>query len=235
VGEFFIDNFLPGRCHWVFFSLDTLSPAKASVSSYSLEKINYNFDISRSHGIYDQSATQSTDIWCGADPSPKAGENGKMLCTSLDYFVVYPGVVANELLAKVPVAQREHIPSVNIFPFTTSITLRYHDLDAENRAASISVASAHIGLTETCPRDGVRIYVDDKGVADVNGAQVAPEDLLQHLQRLDPTPKLACYSLASTADRPLHNALQVITIVAELDLPLEVYADSTFNTRVRLK
>lgn len=203
------------------------------MSLYSQQTVNYNFDTSHSHGVYDQSATQSIDLWCGADPSPKGSESGKMLCTSLEYFVVYPGVVANELLARVPVAQREHIASVNIFPFTTSLTLRYHDLDAENRAASISSASAHIGLPKTCPRDGVRIYVDDKGATNVNGAQVAPEDLLQHLRRLDPAPKLACYSLASTAERPLRNAIGVITTVAELDLPLEVYADSTFKVDIQ--
>jgi hypothetical protein len=234
-GEFFIDNFLPGHCHWGFFSLDTLSPAKGSVSSYSQQTVNYNFDTSHSHGIYDQSATQSADLWCGADPSPESSENGKMQCASLGYFVMYPGVVANELLARVPVAQREHIASVHIFPFTTSITLRYHDLDAENRAASTSSGSAHMGLPKTCPRDGVRIYVDDKGGINVNGAQVAPDDLLQHLRRLDPAPKLACYSLASTAGLPLRIAMQVITNVGELDLPLQVYADSTFNILARLK
>ena len=212
-----------------------MSPARDSISLYSEQPVNYNFDTSHSHGVYDQSPTQSTDLWCRADPGPEGSENGKMLCTSLDYFVVYPGVVANELLARVPIAQREHISSVNIFPFTTSITLRFHDLDAENRAASISPASAGIGLPKACPGDGVRIYVDDKGATYVNGAQVAPEDLLQHLRKLDPAPKLACYSLASTAERPLRTAIGVITTVAQLDLPLEVYADGTFNALVKLK
>jgi len=113
-GEFFIDNCLPGRCHWGFFSLNTLSPAEDSVSLNSQQTVNYNFDTSHSHGVYDQSAAQSTDLWCGADPSPEGRENGKTLCTSLNYFVVYPGVVANELLASVPIAQRDHTALVNI-------------------------------------------------------------------------------------------------------------------------
>ena len=234
-GKFSIDHFLPGRCHWKFYSLDTLSPAKDPVSLYSEQTVNYNFDTSHSHGIYDQSATQSTDLWCGADPSPEGNEHGKMLCTSLDYFVVYPGVVANELLARVPVVQREHVALVKIFPFTTSITLRYHDLDAENRAASISSTSAHAGAPKPCPRDGVRIYVDEKGVTHVNGAPVAPEDLLQHLRRLDPAPKLACYSLASTAGLPLRRGIGAITDVGMLDLPIEVYADDSFTVPVHLK
>ncbi len=234
-GEFFMDHFRPGRCHWTFSSLDTLSPAKAFVSLYSEQTVNYNFDTSHSHGVYDQSATQSTDLWCGADPSPEGNVHGKMLCTSLDYFAVYPGVVANELLAKVPVAQREHVALVNMFPFTTSITLRYHDLDAENRAATISSASAHVGAPKPCPRDGVRIYVDEKGVTNVNGAPVAPEDVLRHLRRLDPAPKLVCYSLASTAELPLRSAIGAITDVGMLDLPLEVYADDSFTVPVHLK
>jgi hypothetical protein len=121
-----------------------------------------------------------------------------------------------------------------MFPFTTSITLRYHDLDAENRAAALS-ASAHVGAPKPCPKDGVRIYVDEKGVTNVNGTEVAPKDLVQHLQRLDPAPKLACYSLASTAELPLRRATGAITSVGMLELPLEVYADDTFTVPVHLK
>src|ERR1700743_751493 len=43
-GEFFRDSLLPGRGHWQFSSLDTLEPAKDSVSLYSELTVHYNFD-----------------------------------------------------------------------------------------------------------------------------------------------------------------------------------------------
>jgi hypothetical protein len=60
-------------------------------------------------------------------------EKGKTICTFLDYFEEYAGVVSPGLRALVPADQ--NMPMVNVFPFTKSITLRIHDLDAENRAA----------------------------------------------------------------------------------------------------
>src|SRR5271165_6175493 len=42
-GAFFLDNFLPGRCHWRFFSLNTLSPANGSVSLYEEYFKKYTF------------------------------------------------------------------------------------------------------------------------------------------------------------------------------------------------
>jgi hypothetical protein len=121
-----------------------------------------------------------------------------------------------------------------MFPFTSSITLRFHDLNAENRAASAS-ARDHLGLTQKCPMEGLRINVDAEGVITVNGNQVELLDVSKYLQRIRPTPKIACYSLASTARRPLMAGISVIEDVALLDLPLEVFADSTFNTPVKLK
>jgi hypothetical protein len=234
-GAFFLDNFLPGRCHWRFFSLDTLSPANGSVSLYEEYATKYNFDTSHSHGVYDQSPAQSVDLWCAADPSPDAPESGKMLCTSLNYFAVYPGVVANELLATVPVAQREHTSLVNMFPFTSSVTLHFHDLDADNRTASSASAREHLGLPQKCPTEGVRINVDAEAVITVNGVQVEQLRISQYLKHLTPVPKIACYSLASTARRPLMTAIGVIEDVALLDLPLEVFADNSFNTPMKLK
>jgi hypothetical protein len=133
VGAFFIDQFSPGRCHWGFDDLTLTSPARTGLALYSDYTVNYNFDTSHSRGIYDQSPDQNTDIWCGADPSPHQGETGKTICTALDYFEEYAGIVSPELRALVPAEQ--NIPMVHIFPFTKSITLRIHDLDAENRAA----------------------------------------------------------------------------------------------------
>ncbi len=234
-GAFFLDNFLPGRCHWRFFSLNTLSPANGSVSLYEESATKYNFDTSHSHGVYDQSPVQSVDLWCAADPSPDPPESGKMLCTSLDYFAVYPGSVANELLATVPVAQRVHTSLINMFPFTSSVTLRFHDLDAENRTASSAPSRDHLGLPTKCPMDGVRVNVDAEGVITVNGIQVELLAVSKYLQQINPAPKLACYSLASTARRPLMAGISVIGDVALLDLPLEVFADNSFNTPVKLK
>jgi hypothetical protein len=136
-GEFFIDRFSPGRCDWGFARLSTSSPAKDSVSLFFERATNYNFDTTHSHGVYDQSPIQSADLWCAPDPSTAPAEHGKMLCTSLEYFQKAPGVVDPRLPARVPKEQREHVPSVNIFPFTKEITLRFHDLEAENRAAAL--------------------------------------------------------------------------------------------------
>lgn len=230
-GEFLIDRFLPGRCRWGFSSLDMVSPAKTFLSRYEERAIQYNFDTTHSNGLYDQSPAQQTDLWCGADPGPPS-EHGRMLCTSLDYFAIYPGAVANELLAKVPVNLRARTPEVNILPSTRSITLRYHDLAAENHAA---ISSPVAGLPKKCPRAAVRLYIDQGGVVTVNGVQVTPQTLPQYLRRLKPAPKLACYSVAGTTGRPLGSAMQVIVTVSQLDLPLEVYTDHTFATPVTLK
>jgi len=81
----------------------------------------------------DQSPDQDTDIWCGADPSPPDGEKSKTICTLLSYFENSAGVVSPELRALIPADQ--NFPMVHVFPFTKSITLRIHDLDAEKRAA----------------------------------------------------------------------------------------------------
>ncbi|HTV94786.1 MAG TPA: hypothetical protein VME42_02260 [Steroidobacteraceae bacterium] len=234
-GSFFLDNFLPGRCHWQFSSLDTLSPANGSVSLYKEYATKYNFDTSHSHGVYDQSRTQSVDLWCAADPSPGPPESGGMLCTSLDYFAVYPGSVANELLATVPVAERVHTSHVNMFLFTSSVTLRFHDLDAENRTASSASARDHFGLPKKCPIDGVRLNVDKDGVITVNGNPVERSAVSKYLQRLNPSPTLACYSLAGTARRSLVAAISVIEDTALIDLPLEAFADNTVTTPVKFK
>jgi hypothetical protein len=129
-GEFLIDRFSPGRCHWTFSSLDTLSPARNFVSLYSTSKVNYNFDTSHSNGVYDQSPVQSTDLWCAPDPTPIPTAHGKVICTSFKYFAGFPGIVAPGLLAQVSAEQREHIPLVNIFPDTKTITVHFHDLAA---------------------------------------------------------------------------------------------------------
>jgi hypothetical protein len=133
VGAFLIDQFSPRRCHWGFGDLTMTSPARTGVALYSDYTVHYNFDTSHSRGIYDQSPDQNTDIWCGVDPSPRDGEKGKTICTFLDYFEEYAGVVSPGLRALVPADQ--NMPMVHVFPFTKSITLRIHDLDAENRAA----------------------------------------------------------------------------------------------------
>jgi hypothetical protein len=131
--EFFMDQFSPGRCHWEFGDLMMTFPASTGIALYSRHTVNYNFDTSHSQGVYDQSPDQNTDIWCGPDPSPHDSEQDRMVCTSLRYFESYVGVVSPELRALVPADQ--NMPMVNVFPFTKSITLRIHDLDAENRAA----------------------------------------------------------------------------------------------------
>ena len=241
-GEFFLDHFLPGRCHWRFLALDTLSPAKDSVSTYFEFAPNYNFDTSHSRGVYDQSAAQDTDLWCGHDPSPNVGERGKPLCTSLDYFVLYPGTVSNELLATIPVDRRDRKPSVNIYPFTKSVTLRYHDLEAENRAAAKFGALAPADADRVCDHRGVRIYIDREGSLIVNGIAVDPGDtaglvqrVVQRVRNMDSTPKIACFANATPpAKLPSTAAMMAIEAVAELRLPLVVYTDGTFVNPVQL-
>lgn len=132
-GEFLIDRFLPGRCEWTFARLETLSPARDFVSLYQDSMVKYNFDATHNDGVYAQSPAQSADLWCAPDPAPN-GE-GKMVCTSLQYFELYPGFVDPKLLASVSAEARAHNPLVHILPSTRSITLRYHDLAVENREA----------------------------------------------------------------------------------------------------
>jgi hypothetical protein len=232
-GEFLIDRFLPGRCHWTFSSLDTLSPARNFVSLFSEERTNYNFDTSPYGNTYDQSPVQDADLWCGPDPSPREGERGKMLCTSLDYFVLYPGTVASELVASIPVSQYDR-SRINLFPFTTSVTLRYHDLVAENHAA-IAAASAQSKRRLPCPTDAVRIYLDDEGQTIVNGTNVASGELLSYLSALTPRPKRACYALAVTQTGPSGSGTGVLVDIGILKLPLALYGDNSFTTPVQVK
>lgn len=133
-GEFLIDRFLAGRCEWTFARLETLSPARDFVSLYQDSMAKYNFDATHNEGVYAQSPAQSADLWCAPDPAPN-GE-GKMVCTSLQYFQLYPGFVDPKLLASVSAEARAHNPLVHILPSIRSITLRYHDLALENREAS---------------------------------------------------------------------------------------------------
>jgi hypothetical protein len=233
-GEFFIDRFLPGRCHWTFSSLDTLSPTWDFVSSFNQERTNFNFDTAPYGNTYDQSPVQEADLWCGLDPSPREGETGKMLCTSLKYFVLYPGTVANELIENIPVSQIYNEPRVNLFPFTTSVTLRYHDLAAENRAVTATV-STQGNRRQTCPLDGVRIYVDAKNQIIVNGINIASDKLFMHLRGLTPAPKRVCYALAASRAGPPLDAMTVLTDVGILKLALALYADDSFTTPVQIK
>lgn len=136
-GEFLIDRFLPGRCEWKFARLETLSPARDFLPLYQDSMIEYNFDSTHNDGVYAQASAQSADLWCAPDPAPN-GE-GKMVCTSLQYFELYPGFVDPKLRASVSTEARAHIPLIHILASTRSITLRYHDLEVENRAASSAV------------------------------------------------------------------------------------------------
>jgi hypothetical protein len=145
-GVFYIDHYLPGDCHWEFSGVYTLSPVKDFVSLYSAQPIKYNFDTSGSHGIYDQSADQSAERWCGTDPAPS--QHGRVVCTSLSYFTGYPGTVADELLASISTERRTHFDLVHILPYTKSITLRFHDLAAENQAARLAHGKGLSPLSE---------------------------------------------------------------------------------------
>ena len=235
-GEFFLDHFLLGRCRWGFASVDTLTPANGFVSLYSQYTVNYNFDTSHSNGAYDQSPNQSADLWCGADPSPRASERGKMLCTSLTYFLLYPGIVSNELLATVPIDQRDHIPIVHIFPFTKSITLRYHDIEAENRAAIESgVFARGADANQPCPDRGVRIYVGDGNEVTVNGVRVADMDMVRHLMKLAPAPELVCFVNATRPESPFAAGMALSSVAGVLRLPIILYTDGTFATPLRAK
>jgi hypothetical protein len=142
-----------------------------------------------------------------------------MLCTSLGYFVTYPGSVASELVSKMPTSRLYNQPRINLFPFTTSVTLRYHDLAAENRAA---VAAASGDEPLPCPVDSVRIFIDSNNQITVDGVNVASDKLSMHLRNLIPSPKRACYALASSPTGPLVGAIAALTDIGILKLPLAV-------------
>ncbi|HET7176732.1 MAG TPA: hypothetical protein VFK21_12085 [Gammaproteobacteria bacterium] len=133
-GEFSVDHYFPGTCHWGFTGLDTLSPVKGFVF---LEGVKYSFSV-EGDAIHNRPATEGIDLWCGVDPSAMPGQHGEMICTSLHYFAGYPGVVASELLAKVSAEHHVHMDFPDVVPYMETVTLRYHDLAAENRAAMAS-------------------------------------------------------------------------------------------------
>jgi len=223
-----------GVSNWTFVSLNTLSPAQYSVADFRLERTNYNFDTSKSGNYYDQSPVQEADLWCALNPSRTEDERGKMFCTSLLYFMLYPGTVASELVAKTPVDRIFNRPEVNPFPDTTSVTLRYHDLAAENRAA-ITETSAQNEKRFPCPADAVRIYVDDKNGIILNGKDVATKDLSKLLRALTPSPKRVCFALAASSTGTSSNAIEASMDAWRLGLPFALYGDAGFTEPVQLK
>jgi hypothetical protein len=121
-GVFVKDRFLPGRCLWGFQAVDTVTPSQEATVLYMPGGQN---------PTYPHRPDQTGELWCGVDP---ASSPGKVVCTSLSYFAKYPGRVPTALLDAHPTPART-LPSSLVFvdDTTQSVTLRYHDLDAEAR------------------------------------------------------------------------------------------------------
>jgi hypothetical protein len=98
--------------------------------------------------------------------------------------------------------------------------------------SSLAVGSA---MSEDCPETGVRIYVDAAGVITVNGHVVSAADLSHVLISLKPAPTEVCYSRANAQGEPPPGATAVMEAIISLRLPVALYTDGTFKTRVKLK
>ena len=99
-------------------------------------------------------------------------------------------------------------------------------------APSVTLGNA---MSEGCPDSGVRIYLDAAGVITVNGHVVPPADLPQALASLKPQPTEVCYSRANAQGEPPPGAMAVMEAIIALRLPVSLYTDGTFKTRVNLK
>jgi hypothetical protein len=128
-GVFIVDRFLPGRCDWGFTGASTQLPGDSAVI-YSTAP----------NPAYPHSAEQIADIWCGMDPAPS--EPHKTVCSDLSYFAKYSDRVPPSLIAANPSTNGELSSNILfVDPTTTSVILRYHDLDAQERAAATSTRS----------------------------------------------------------------------------------------------
>lgn len=125
-GVIAIDRVATEKCHWGFQGVVSKFPSYGIVAMY-LEQ-----DTTK---MFPHPPDQLIHLWCGLDPATQA--NPITTCASLDYFLKHPGVVASTVAKANPVT-KQNIPA----PFfaidvtTKSLTIVYHDLAAENTAAS---------------------------------------------------------------------------------------------------
>ncbi len=120
-GNVEVDKFEPGRCEWTFsgISYSTVSPL-----SYGGVLVRFK-ETERSHAV-------TLDIWCiMAGIDPKAPE----LCGGLHFLSAIRNLVSPEFVASIPQSERDDTEA-DIGPETTSIIVRFHDLNSLSTSQS---------------------------------------------------------------------------------------------------
>jgi hypothetical protein len=102
-------------------------------------------------------------------------------------------------------------------------------------AAFYLASSAAIAQTQDvigrCPDTAVRIYLDAAGFITVNGNTVTPENLSQTVASLKP--REVCFAPVDPNAQPRPEITTVFRTITELKLPVYLYTDRTYQTRVR--
>jgi hypothetical protein len=83
---------------------------------------------------------------------------------------------------------------------------------------------------ERCPDTAARVYLDPAGFITVNGHTVLPEDLSHTVASLKP--REVCFAPVDPNIKPRPEIRVVFKTVTELKLPVYLYTDSTFHTRI---
>jgi hypothetical protein len=83
---------------------------------------------------------------------------------------------------------------------------------------------------ERCPDTAARVYLDAAGFITVNGHTVLPEDLSHTVASLKP--REVCFAPVNPNIKPGPEIRVVFNTVTGLKLPVYLYTDSTFHTRI---
>jgi hypothetical protein len=119
-GTVVVDRFAPGGCNWAFAGISVLSENPPSHGTLLA-------------GIYqDDGATAADyhiDEWCTRAPAfdPQRPE----ICLSLNALQRLKLGISSDFIKTVPLTERDDGRAVHVGPNTRTITVRFHDLDAE--------------------------------------------------------------------------------------------------------
>jgi len=123
-GTFVVDRFIPGRCEW----------GLVGIGSNFKEDTPVLYSPGGAIPISPHGPEQIADIWCGDNPIPT--EPSRFICTSFMFFAKFSKGLPDSLLAAHPYVVSRGVESIVFMDDTTkSVVLRYHDLEAEAKAA----------------------------------------------------------------------------------------------------
>jgi hypothetical protein len=80
-----------------------------------------------------------------------------------------------------------------------------------------------------CPESGTRILVSSNGRVTLNGTEVPPENLLEALRALDPSPTTLCYFAERPVEAPQATMKLIVDALMAMRMPISFYTDPLFQ------